>query len=129
MLLFKNIFSLTRQPTNNLFSQSHGSSFEYRKNVSSFENQKRARKKFVYMKSENIGHHQQYSQLKAMQFQHGNGIGIVKLLEGKNILITGATGFLAKGIIYTYNINIFLTRFVNYNQYYTSFFLILCDKF
>ncbi|PHT32666.1 hypothetical protein CQW23_29003 [Capsicum baccatum] len=31
-----------------------------------------------------------------MQFQHGNGIGIVEFFEGKNILVTGATGFLAK---------------------------------
>ncbi|MCD7467294.1 hypothetical protein HAX54_004634 [Datura stramonium] len=46
------------------------------------------------MKSENVGHHQQYSQLKA-----NNGIGIVEFFEGKNILVTGATGFLAKVLI------------------------------
>lgn len=26
-----------------------------------------------------------------------NGIGIVEFFEGKNVLVTGATGFLAKG--------------------------------
>ncbi|KAF3647991.1 putative fatty acyl-CoA reductase 2-like [Capsicum annuum] len=49
------------------------------------------------MKSEHGALHQQYSQLKTMEFQHGNGIGIVEFFEGKNILVTGATGFLAKG--------------------------------
>ncbi|KAG5601378.1 hypothetical protein H5410_032748 [Solanum commersonii] len=73
--------------------------FEYTKNISSFENHKRARKKLVNMKSENIGHVKQYSQLKATQFQHGNGIGIVEFFEGKNILVTGATRFLAKALI------------------------------
>lgn len=103
MLLFKNIFSLnTRQSTYNLFSQNHGSPiFEYSKNNSSFENHKIARKKLFCIKSEIVVHHQQYShQLKPM---HGNsnGIGIVEFFEGKNVLVTGATGFLAKGIIYT----------------------------
>ncbi|XP_015161491.1 fatty acyl-CoA reductase 2-like [Solanum tuberosum] len=46
------------------------------------------------MKSENVGHHQ-------LKIMHGNdnGIGIVEFFEGKNILVTGATGFLAKALI------------------------------
>ncbi|KAM3233310.1 hypothetical protein P3L10_018669 [Capsicum annuum] len=101
MLLLKNIFSFnTTKPTYNLFSQNHGSSIiEYSKNISSFENYKRGRKKIFSMKSEHGALHQQYSQLKTMQFQHGNGIGIVEFFEGKNILVTGATGFLAKALI------------------------------
>ncbi|WMV44484.1 hypothetical protein MTR67_037869 [Solanum verrucosum] len=97
MLLSTNIFSLnTRElsPTK-LFSKKHFSSrFEYSNNISSFENHKIARKKLFCMKSENVGHHQ-------LKIMHGNdnGIGIVDFFEGKNILVTGATGFLAKALI------------------------------
>lgn len=34
---------------------------------------------------------------------HENGIGIVKFLRGKGFLITGATGFLAKGAIFPFS--------------------------
>ncbi|XP_049408545.1 fatty acyl-CoA reductase 2, chloroplastic-like [Solanum stenotomum] len=117
MLLLTNIFPInTRKHTYNLFSQNHVSTmFKYSNNFSSFENQKRSRKKLCYMKSEKIGHHQQYCQLKAITnvaattmedekeiiiAQKGNnGIGIVDFFEGKNILVTGGTGFLAKALI------------------------------
>lgn len=33
---------------------------------------------------------------------HDEGIGIVKFLRGKTFLITGATGFLGKGIVFSY---------------------------
>ncbi|KAK4730749.1 hypothetical protein R3W88_023737 [Solanum pinnatisectum] len=97
MLLSKNIFSLNTRELSpaKLFSKKYFSSrFEYSNNISSFENHKIARKKLFCMKSENVGHHQ----LKVM---HGNDnvIGIVVFFEGKNILVTGATGFLAKALI------------------------------
>ncbi|KAG5584056.1 hypothetical protein H5410_044490, partial [Solanum commersonii] len=97
MLLSKNIFSLnTRElsPTK-LFSKKYFSCrFEYSNNISSFENHKIARTKLFCMKSENVVHHQ-------LKIMHGNdnGIGIVEFFEGKKILVTGATGFLAKALI------------------------------
>lgn len=33
---------------------------------------------------------------------HDEGIGIVKFLRGKTFLITGATGFLGKGTVFSY---------------------------
>lgn len=65
------------------------------------------------MKFENVGNPQQYSQLKAttnvatitmedekaklISQKTNSGIGIVEFFEGKNIFVTGATGFLGKG--------------------------------
>ncbi|KAM3324966.1 fatty acyl-CoA reductase 2, chloroplastic [Capsicum chacoense] len=100
MLLFKNIFPLnTREHTYNLFSQNHG-------------NHKKSRKNLCYMKYENF--EKKYYQPKVVtnveaitmenekeiiSQKSNNGIGIVNFFEGKNILVTGATGFLAKALI------------------------------
>ncbi|KAM3217763.1 fatty acyl-CoA reductase 2, chloroplastic [Capsicum annuum] len=100
MLLFKNISPLnTREHTYNLFSQNHG-------------NHKKSRKNLCYMKYENF--EKKYYQPKVVtnveaitmenereiiSQKSNNGIGIVNFFEGKNILVTGATGFLAKALI------------------------------
>uniref|UniRef100_A0A3Q7HXG0 Fatty acyl-CoA reductase n=1 Tax=Solanum lycopersicum TaxID=4081 RepID=A0A3Q7HXG0_SOLLC len=115
MLLIKNIFPIdTRGHTHNLFSQNHVSTMlKYNNNFSSFENHKRRRKKSCYiMKSQKIEHPRRYFQLKAITndeaedekqiiiSQKGNnGIGIIDFFEGKNIFVTGGTGFLAKALI------------------------------
>lgn len=64
------------------------------------------------MKSQKIEHPRRYFQLKAITndeaedekqiiiSQKGNnGIGIIDFFEGKNIFVTGGTGFLAKGTL------------------------------
>ncbi|CAN4117270.1 unnamed protein product [Withania somnifera] len=110
MLLFKNIISLnTRESIYNLSSQNYVSTiFENSNNFSSFGNCKKSRKNLCYKKKD--------SQLKVVTNiveaitmedekeiiiaqKANNGIGIVEFFEGKNILVTGATGFLAKALI------------------------------
>ncbi|XP_059306065.1 fatty acyl-CoA reductase 2, chloroplastic-like [Lycium ferocissimum] len=117
MLLFKNLFSLnTREPTK-LFSKNHLSPvFDFK--ISSLENEKRARRT-KSLKCENVVNsysspHDQHFSLKAVTDdaaitmedereiiaqKANNGIGINEFFEGKNILVTGATGFLAKALI------------------------------
>lgn len=45
------------------------------------------------------------------QPRHDDGIGINMFLRGKAFLITGATGFLGKGILYVYFTALYLLRF------------------
>nr|XP_016440026.1 PREDICTED: fatty acyl-CoA reductase 2-like [Nicotiana tabacum] len=114
MLRFKNIFPLyTRELPTKLFSENHDSTiFKY--NISSLENHKKARKRFCCMKSENLGNPQKcllkaVTDVEAITMEENievlntpkssDGIGIVDFFGGKNVLVTGATGFLAKALV------------------------------
>ncbi|XP_060206142.1 fatty acyl-CoA reductase 2, chloroplastic-like [Lycium barbarum] len=111
MLLFKNIFPLnTREPTK-LFSKNYISpGFDYK--ISTFLNEKRIAK--ICSSSFFSSPHEQHVSIKAVTNvatitmedkkeiiaqKANNGIGILEFYEGKNILVTGATGFLAKALI------------------------------
>lgn len=56
-----------------------------------------------------------------------DGIGIVKFLKAKNFFITGATGFLAKGIIfYFFSGNLDSTRKFYYNLHLFIYLILQC---
>lgn len=114
MLLSKNIFPLyTRESPTKLFSKNYFSpSFDQYKIIPSFENEKRTRKNITCLSSFFSSPNDQYLSLKAVtnapsitmddekeiiSQKSNNGIGIVEFFEGKSILVTGGTGFLAKG--------------------------------
>ncbi|XP_055811608.1 fatty acyl-CoA reductase 2, chloroplastic-like [Solanum dulcamara] len=117
MLLSKSIFPLyTRESPTNIFSKKYfPSNFDQYKIVPSFENEKRNRKTFTCLSSFFSSPNDQDFSLKALTSapstitmddekeilsqKSSNGIGIVEFFEGKNIIVTGGTGFLAKALI------------------------------
>ncbi|XP_070008771.1 fatty acyl-CoA reductase 2, chloroplastic-like [Nicotiana sylvestris] len=93
MLFSKNLFSLNTRKQTKLFSKNpHFASFEYK--FSSFESDKKSANKTCYLNC-----HYGKSSLSSSPNKASNGIGIVEFFEGKNLLVTGATGFLAKALI------------------------------
>ncbi|XP_060206141.1 fatty acyl-CoA reductase 2, chloroplastic-like [Lycium barbarum] len=113
MLLFKNIYPLNAGDPTKLCSKNYLSpSFDQYK-ISSFDNEKITRK-ITCLSSSFSSPHDQYFPLKAVTDaaaitmederviiaqKANNGVGIIAFFEGKNILVTGATGFLAKALI------------------------------
>ncbi|KAK4730759.1 hypothetical protein R3W88_023747 [Solanum pinnatisectum] len=116
MLLSKNTFPLyIRESPTKLFSKNiFSSSFDKYKIVPSFKNEKRSMKNLTCLSSFLSSPNDQHFSLKAftnapsiimddekeiISQKANNGIGIVEFFEGKNILVTGGTGFLAKALI------------------------------
>ncbi|XP_015086761.1 fatty acyl-CoA reductase 2-like [Solanum pennellii] len=112
MLLSKNTFPLyTRESPTKLFSKNNfSSSFDKYKIVPSFKYEKRSMKNITFFSSPNNQHFSLkvvtnapsiiMDDEKEIISQNANdGIGIVEFFEGKNILVTGGTGFLAKALI------------------------------
>ncbi|KAG5584068.1 hypothetical protein H5410_044502 [Solanum commersonii] len=116
MLLSKNTFPLyTRESPTKLFSKNIlSSSFDKYKIVPSFKNEKRSMKNITCLSSFFSSPNDQHFSLKTftnapsiimddekeiISQKANNGIGIVEFFEGKNILVTGGTGFLAKALI------------------------------
>ncbi|XP_010325917.1 fatty acyl-CoA reductase 2, chloroplastic-like isoform X2 [Solanum lycopersicum] len=112
MLLSKNNFPLyTRESPTKLFSKNNfSSSFDKYKIVPSFKYEKRSMKNITIFSSPNNQHFSlkvvtnapsiiMDDEKEIISQNANNGIGIVEFFEGKNILVTGGTGFLAKALI------------------------------
>ncbi|KAM3341392.1 fatty acyl-CoA reductase 2, chloroplastic-like [Capsicum galapagoense] len=115
MLLFKNIFAFNKMESQTkLFSKNYFSPKFDQYKIPSFERYEKRKRKITCLSSFFSSPNDQHFSLKAItnveaiimenekeiiSQKSNNGIGIIEFFEGKNILVTGATGFLAKALI------------------------------